>query len=635
MIDTWLDDAIDLSKRWASALGQSQRWFKWVSESERASLLGLNPLIEAVAKGSILPRLMLEAVDIGYARWYADAIVSADPHLRSFLAEHHEAAIESFGKLDEKVALLARDLIIARLSGQVPGRTAFGRDAEWGILAHEIEKKSRHIPLRKLFAQMPKALRTLAPCMMMSPLLIAQYLPAETKPFDVVIFDEASQIPVWDAIGAIARGSQMIVAGDSKQLPPTSFFERNADGDDDDNEYADLESILDECRAANVPTQRLDWHYRSRHESLITFSNKRYYDDRLITFPSPVITDNAVSLIEVVDGVYDRGASRTNIIEARRVVADVITRLRDPLFKNDNLSLGVVSFNTEQQRLIEKLLDESRSSYPEIEPFFHRDWHEPVFVKNLESVQGDEREIILFSVGYGRDDSGRMTQNFGTLNQKGGERRLNVAITRARSKMVVYTSFSPDAIDLSGKKLDGLRHFKEFLAYAQHGIRAFAEAASPTGRGTDSPFEDAVMVALEARGWKVHPQVGASGYRIDLGVIDPKNPGRYIAGVECDGASYHSAATARDRDRLREQVLRGLGWRIHRVWSTDLFVDQDRALARLQASLEESLAAQQAADEAAAQRIQVNEGSLADEDVPLPERMPIPEPEPKGGPWCG
>ncbi len=348
----------------------------------------------------------------------------------------------------------------------------------------------------------------LAPCMMMSPLSVAQYLPADTKPFDVVVFDEASQIPAWDAIGAIARGKQVIVVGDPKQLPPTAFFDRSSDGHDDAFDLEDLESILDECLAANIPHKRLAWHYRSRHESLIAFSNERYYDGRLVTFPSPVTDDRAVRYVHVPGGVYERGSGRVNREEARAVVRDVVRRLTDPTFAREGRSLGIVTFNTEQQRLIETLLDQERRAHPELESFFGTELHEPVFVKNLESVQGDERDVILFSVAYGPDAAGRVSAQISVLNKDGGARRLNVAITRARYELVVFATLRPEQINLSRTEAAGVRDFKHFLEYAERGPRALAEAAAPLDRDTDSPFEDAVRKALEERGWVVHPVWG-------------------------------------------------------------------------------------------------------------------------------
>jgi very-short-patch-repair endonuclease len=585
----WLVAAATMVQGWERGANQLQRWCKWQEVTQTAQALGLAPIVSALASGMISADEIASTFELGYARCWIEQIVEREEALRTFVADQHNDTIACFAELDEKIAALARRVVAGQLSGNLPPRTAFGRDPEFGTLAREIEKRARHMPLRQLFGQMPTALTKLAPCVMMSPLSIAQYLPAHAKPFDVVIFDEASQIPVWDAIGASARGNQVIVVGDPKQLPPTAFFDRSDDGYDDASDLEDLESILDECLAANVPHKRLAWHYRSRHESLIAFSNERYYDGRLVTFPSPVTDDRAVRYVHVPGGTYERGSGRVNREEARAVVKDVVRRLSAPVFGGQSCSLGIVTFNTEQQRLIENLLDQERRARPELDRFFARDSDEPVFVKNLESVQGDERDVILFSVGYGPDPSGRVSQNFGPLNKDGGARRLNVAITRARSELLVFATLKPDQIDLSRTKAAGVRDFKHFLEYAERGPRALAEAAAPLDRDTDSPFEDAVKNALENRGWVVHPQVGVAGFRVDLGIVHLDAPGRYLAGVECDGATYHRSATARDRDLLRERVLRDLGWRIHRVWSMDWWVDADRAIEVLDAALTSDL----------------------------------------------
>ena len=464
----------------------------------------------------------------------------------------------------------------------MPTQTNFGKDPEWGTLAREINKKARHMPLRQLFGEIPNVMTQLAPCIMMSPLSIAQYLPAEAKPFDVVIFDEASQIPVWDAIGAIARGSQVIIVGDPEQLPPTSVGQRGVDDEDDDGSTVQSQqSILDECLASNIPSMRLSWHYRSRHESLIAFSNAKYYRGELMTFPSPVTRDTAVRYVHVEGGIYERGGAKVNRKEAEAVVAEVVRRL-----KTSTKSIGVVTFNGDQQRLIENMLDQARRSDPALEPHFDRNQtREPILVKNIENVQGDERDIIIFSVAVGPDKTGRVTAQISSLNSEGGHRRLNVAVTRARSELLVFATLRPEQIDLGRTSAKGVVDFKHFLEFAEHGARAIAEAFSPTGRETESPFEDAVMGALQRRGWEVHPQVGVSFFRIDLGVVHPDFPGRYLAGVECDGATYHRSATARDRDRLREMVLTGLGWRIRRIWSTEWWMDAASAAEKIHARL--------------------------------------------------
>jgi superfamily I DNA and/or RNA helicase/very-short-patch-repair endonuclease len=459
----------------------------------------------------------------------------------------------------------------------------------------ELAKQRAHLPVRRLVHGIPTLLPKLKPCLLMSPLSVAQYLDAAHSSFDLVVFDEASQIPVWDAVGAIARGKRLVVVGDPKQLPPTNFFNRADDEDEaapeaaEDMPVQDLESILDECLGAGLPTLRLEWHYRSRHESLITFSNRRYYDSRLITFPSPVTQDLAVKL-NVVPGVYDRGASRTNRVEADAIVREIVRHFSDE--SKRKLTMGVVTFNQTQQRLIETLLDEELAKSPELEQRIAEHGPERLFIKNLENVQGDERDLILFSITYGKDAAGRMAMNFGPLNQEGGQRRLNVAITRARHGVTIFSSIRPEDIDLSRTRSAGVTDLKNYLEFAAKGPRALVEQAIPTGLEPESPLEIEIIRALRDKGWSVHPQVGCSGYRIDLAVVHPEEPGRYLLGIECDGATYHSMPTARDRDRLRQIVLEGLGWTLHRVWSTDWWTDPDREIQKLEASIDRQLAAQ-------------------------------------------
>lgn len=588
----WLDSSLATMARWKSNISRAPAWAGWKAASSEARDRGLAALVDGLESGELTEDEIEQAFDVAYARWWIDRIVTEDRTLRGFLAVRHQDTIDRFRAADAQACDLAKRIVRARLGGGVPPPTAFGSDPEWGTLARELVKKTRHMPLRQLFGRIPTALTRLTPCVMMSPLSIAQYLPAEAQPFDVVLFDEASQIPVWDAVGAIARGRQVIVVGDPQQLPPTSVGERGVDDVEDGTDVTDQESILDECLASNIPHRRLDWHYRSRHESLIAFSNHAYYTGKLVTFPSPVTEDRAVRYVAVPGGVYERGTGRVNREEARSVVADVVRRLKEPGFTIEKRSIGIVTFNGEQQRLIENLLDQERRSHPELESFFDPTrWHEPVFVKNLENVQGDERDVILFSVAVGPDENGRTVAQVSSLNRDGGHRRLNVAITRARRELVVFATLRPEQIDLSRTNARGVRDFKHFLEYAQRGARAIAEAFTPTGLVTESPFEDAVKAALEARDWEVHPQVGVSSFRVDLGVVHPDAPGRYLAGIECDGATYHRSATARDRDRLREMILTDLGWTIHRVWSPDWWNDADQATdmlhQRLLANLQE------------------------------------------------
>ena len=392
----------------------------------------------------------------------------------------------------------------------------------------------------------------------------------------------------------MARAKQVVMVGDPKQLPPTNFFGRENSSDDDMPDVeSDLESILDECLGASLPTRNLSWHYRSRHESLIAFSNHKYYGGALVTFPSPATQDNAVSF-HWVAGRYEKGGARTNQIEAKALVADLVARLQSPEFRASGLTIGVVTFNTEQQHLIEDLLDAERRKDPELESYFSDAELEPLFVKNLESVQGDERDIMYFSITYGPDIAGAVSMNFGPLNRDGGERRLNVAVTRARHELRVFSSLRGDQLDLSRTQANGVRDLKHFLEFAERGPKALVESHHGSQGDFDSPFEAGVAAALERKGWRVHTQIGASSFRVDLGVVHPDFPGRYLAGVECDGATYHSSATARDRDKLREHVLRGLGWEILRIWSTDWWVNPGGTLEKIHVALRQLLIADRA-----------------------------------------
>lgn len=490
--------------------------------------------------------------------------------------------------MDDQVAKLTAEYTRTVLCGRLPAKTDVGRKDGYGILKHELQKKRSHKPLRRLASEMGEAFSHLAPCMLMSPLSIAQYLPADQQLFDLVIFDEASQITPWDAVGSIARGSQVVIAGDPRQMPPTNFFQRGSgDNEFDGDVEEDLESILDECLAVGIPRHSLSWHYRSRHESLIAFSNHTYYGNQLITFPAAVTRDSAV-IWRRVQGTYAKGKGQTNQVEAEAMVAETIKRLTDPRFIKSGQSLALITLNSKQQELVENLLDAARRKHPEIEPYFSESLSEPVVVKNLETVQGDERDVILLGICYGPTElgAGTMSMNFGPLNRDGGERRLNVALTRSKQEMVVFTSFDHSLIDLNRTSARAIRDLKNFLDFADRGPRALGEAVQGSVGGYDSPFEEAVAERLRDKGWEVVPQVGVSRFRIDLGIVDSDRPGDFLAGVECDGATYHRSATARDRDKVRAAVLEGLGWNLLRIWSTDWFVDQARETERLHAQLE-------------------------------------------------
>lgn len=568
---------------------QLKAWCDWCRVREQAAQAGLARLAEALEVGSLLPSATEETFVTAYAHWFATQGIDGEPLLRNFVAAEHMSDIGAFVRLDDELAKLTVRYIRAKLCGLIPSKNDIPKSSGFAILKHELQKSRRHKPVRQLAIEMGDALNRLAPCMLMSPLSIAQFLSADQPPFDLVIFDEASQIAPWDAIGSIARGKQVIIAGDPRQMPPTNFFNRGPNAGDDDT-AEDMESILDECLGAGVPSHSLSWHYRSRHESLIAFSNHRYYDSNLITFPAAETRASAVEWRKV-EGVYAKGKGRYNQAEAQAIVDETVKRLTDPAFVAAGYSIGIITLNSDQQKLINDLLDAARKQYPQIEPFFQDTQTEPVVVKNLETVQGDERDLIMLGIGYGPTEPGApvMSMNFGPLNKDGGWRRLNVAITRSRREMLVFTSFDSSMIDLNRTNARAVRDLKHFIEFAQRGPKALAEAVQGSVGGYDSPFEEAVADGLRRMGWQVVPQIGVSRFRIDLGIVHPDRPGDYLAGVECDGATYHSAATARDRDKVRGAILTGLGWNLLRLWSTDWWVDKEGALQKLHAALNDLL----------------------------------------------
>ncbi|MFY9345016.1 MAG: AAA domain-containing protein, partial [Planctomycetota bacterium] len=621
----WLRHVEARVQQWQAAGSSLREHCAYVAAVGSARAAGLGPLVDAHARGDVATSSLVATFRASWLRAWLDRVHEQEPALAAFRGLDHERAIGLFRELDERAIRLAGEVVLARLAAQLPQlRDTTVASSELGILEREIKKQRKHRPLRRLFAETPGLLGKLAPCMLMSPLTVAQFLAQPGQRFDLVVFDEASQIPVWDAVGSIGRGAALVVVGDSRQLPPTTFFQRLAQGDEPgaDELPEDLESVLDECSIAGLPRLHLDWHYRSRHESLIAFSNSLYYQNRLLTFPAPQAIAPGLGVRSVrVAGVYDRAASQTNRVEAEALVAEVKSRLLDPARAAQ--SLGVVTFSQAQQMLVEDLLDAARRADPALEAAFAAATAEPVFVKNLENVQGDERDVILFSICYGPDAQGRVHENYGPLNLQGGERRLNVAVTRARRELVVFTSLGPEQVGTRSEAL-GAKHLRTFLDYASRGAQALAAATgSDPGSGPESPFEHAVRVELVRRGHEVHTQVGCSGYRIDLAIVDPEAKGRYLLGIECDGATYHGAATARDRDRLRAAVLRGLGWQLHRVWSTDFWLDPDAEVTRI----EEALVTAKRTLARAAMSVPPSQPSPAPR-VPTPAPAPTPVPSP-------
>ena len=567
-----------------------QDWTIWLEARHGACAAGLGGLVEALEAG-VIEEPAEQAFERAYAAWWLPLAMDASPALRAFARWRHEDALDAFRKLDDAAAAHAPDEVMRRIAHGLPARHEVPRKSELGGLRHQLGLTRPRVSIRALIESLPETFGKLAPCVLMSPLSVAQYLPAGQAAFDVVIFDEASQITTWDAVGAIARARQTIIAGDPKQLPPTNFFGRADDGDDGlPGVERDLPSILDEVGAAGVPPCHLSWHYRSRDEALIAFSNHFYYGGSLVTFPAPTTGAQALRFHHVA-GTYARGRGRVNHEEANAIVSMVKRRLTRWLAvpEGERHTLGVITFNAEQQSLILDLLDEVRRSDDRFEWFFADDREEPIIVKNLENIQGEERDVMLLSVTFGPDVAGKLTMHFGPINGNGGEKRLNVAITRARRELHVFSSIRSEQIDLVRTRAVGVRHLKDFLDHAERGPTALPSRDEGAPGPAENLFEEVVAEALRAHGWEVHTRVGVSGFRVDLGVVHPDDAGGYLAGVECDGAWYHSSATARDRDKLRQAVLEGLGWTILRVWSTDWFRDPAGATGRVHTTLQQVL----------------------------------------------
>jgi very-short-patch-repair endonuclease len=509
--------------------------------------------------------------------------------LASFDGVRHANAVSEFRRLDLLQLEYNRTVLAAKHAQCLP---AGGGAGEVGILWREFEKRARFLPIRSLISKAGHAIQSIKPVFMMSPLSIANYLPPGALTFDLIIFDEASQVRPVDALGAIVRGQQVVVVGDKWQLPPTSFFDSlvgsDEDGPDEETTTAsDIESVLGLFCSRGVHQRMLRWHYRSRHESLIAVSNHLFYEDRLVVFPSPDRDRKKLGLVyvRIENAPYDRSRTRTNPVEAKAVATAVMAHARSQLlFPRERWeTLGVAAFSVAQMDAILNQVELLRRQDTSCEEFFSYPPHEPFFVKNLENVQGDERDVIFISVGYGRTAEGYLAMSFGPLNRTGGERRLNVLITRARRRCEVFTTLTADDIDLSRTSSAGVSALKTFLNYAQNGQM---DVPHRTARLPDSEFEEQVLHQLTALGHEVHAQVGSAGFFLDLAVVDPANPGRYLLGIECDGACYHSARSARDRDRLRQAVLEGLGWRIHRIWSTDWFHNPDQELRKVVQAIE-------------------------------------------------
>lgn len=564
-------------QQWQESLTALYQMARFNVLAEQLHKAKLDALLE-IAVSSDEPKQLPAILDFSWYSGLVQRVYAEKPALQQFDRIKHEHQIARFKLLD----LASLNHAQTHLARQVwEGMPNINQPGEMAVLRAELNKKRRHIPIRQLIEKAGRAIQQIKPVFMMSPMSIANFLPPGKLEFDVVVFDEASQVKAVDAFGAIMRGKQVVVVGDTRQMPPTDFFSRDVELDDEDAATADIESILSMFKAAGSQERYLRWHYRSRHESLIAVSNVEFYDSKLVVFPSAGQHPHAsgVSFDYLPDALYDRGRTRTNKGEAKAVAQAVMQHaIRTP-----ELSLGVAAFSVAQRDLIQVEIELLRRQMPEAEAFFTSQGSEPFFVKNLENIQGDERDKIFISIGYGRNESGRIAKEFGPLNREGGHRRLNVLITRAKMAMRVFCNFRADELEIDAGASLGVRALKNFLKFAETGE---LEVARETGKAADSPFELEVIEALRERNYEVEPQVGTAGYFIDIAVKDPEYPGRYLLAIECDGAAYHSSRSARDRDRLRQGVLEGLGWNFHRIWSTDWFRNPQQEITRAVAAIE-------------------------------------------------
>lgn len=603
-VDKSLEELLQLLKARGSLLQLTQlsyedlenymRQLMNLSYDDLQPLVRYNQIRAEALREQLEPWVIWAEADIRHAEalllayeytWYAGVLQEAFakyPALYDF-AEDAEDIVEQFRQKDRLLLRINRLRVALNHTERLPRYRAAGNLA---VLQRELQKSRAHKPIRRIMQEAGDAILTIKPVFMMSPLSVATYLPAGNPMFDLVIFDEASQIKPEDAFSALLRARQAVVVGDTKQLPPTNFFDRLTDEDEenDDDIAVGLDSILD-LASATIPEgspcrRMLRWHYRSKHPSLIVCSNRLFYDNQLIVPPNPETNSKQVGIIfhYIPNTTYDRGRTRKNWEEAQIVAQSVISHLR--LYPE--LSVGVVALSVQQQEAIWDAIELALRNQSDlgmlIEAHNNRHIREPLFVKNLETVQGDERDVIFVSIGYGRDEHGKLSMNFGPINKDGGEKRLNVLFTRARHRCEIFANFRWSDIRVEPTSPKGISALRTFLHYAETGNFDIPVSSQHEPM---SPFEVSVIKVLEAEGYNVAPQVGSAGFYIDIGVLHPHKPGKFVLGIECDGARYHSSRTARERDRLRQELLEKHGWRIHRIWSTSWYKNFVRERERL------------------------------------------------------
>ena len=584
----WIGIALQQAGTWKENLDKLKDWYQWLQSYNKLNELGIGFIAEEYKEKNIPTDLLTSSFRKSFYQAVIHYIIAKEPTLELFNGKIFNDIIAKYKQVSANFEDITKKELFARLASNIPSFTHEAiQSSEVGILQKNIRNNARGISIRKLFDQIPTLLSRMCPCMLMSPISVAQYIDTDADKFDLIVFDEASQMPTYEAVGAIARGKNVVIVGDPKQMPPTSFFSVNTI-DEDNIEMEDLESILDDCLALSIPSKYLLWHYRSKHESLIAFSNSEYYDNKLMTFPSPDNIESKVRMV-AVDGYYDKGKSRQNQAEAQAVVDEIARRLRSEELRKK--SVGVVTFSVVQQALIEDLLSDLFIFHPELETFA-LECEEPLFIKNLENVQGDERDVILFSVGYGPDAEGRVSMNFGPLNRAGGERRLNVAVSRARYEMIIFSTLRSDMIDLNRTSSIGVAGLKRFLEYAEKGTkRILNTSTSIQPSEEETSIEKIIADKLRSLGYTVHTDIGCSGYKIDIGIVDTQNPSNYQLGIICDGKNYRRTKTVRDREIVQNNVLKALGWNICRIWTMDWWEKPDEVIASIQTAIVQGMKA--------------------------------------------
>ncbi|MGN0910301.1 MAG: AAA domain-containing protein, partial [Thermoguttaceae bacterium] len=571
----------------------------------------LLPFVDAAISANIPCQDVADAFQRLCREEQIESIIASTPELSRFNQISQDQTVQIFSEKDSAQFSVNKARLRAFLSSLRPSSEYVVPGSEVHTLLREGEKKRKQKSIRVLLSEISDLALLLKPCFLMSPLSVSTFLAGDSLHFDTVVFDEASQIFPQDALGSIYRADQLIVVGDSKQMPPSNFFNASNDSDldeDEDDDSGVYESVLDLC-ATSLPVQSLSWHYRSRHESLIAFSNKNFYESKLVSFPSTLRQQEGIGVdyYYVENGTFDRKL-RHNYKEASLVVDLIYRHFKE----TPKRSLGIVAFSQSQQKLIERLLKQRRLKEQDKEEFFRSDVPEPFFVKNLETVQGDERDTIIFSVAYAKGTDGKFLHNFGPLNRQKGERRLNVAVTRAKLNVKVVASIRGSDINLDQAKSDGAKLLREYLEYAEKGIDALnVETPQETLYDSTDDFVDEVYDALVEKGYRVDKRVGASGLKIDLAIKIP-DADDYFFAVECDGEAYRRSKNARDRDRLRQEVLERSGWRYYRLWSTEWFKNRGRSLERLLHAMEEALTTRSSAPSSAPIAVPTN----ASDDVP-------------------